>query len=142
MTIEGLDVTGFSGYGLVLNGGDAFMQDNYIGTAPSGSVAAGNTAGGIEILTSGNTVGGSAAGTGNVVSGNSGDGIDVFTSSNVIEGNIVGLDAAGTAALPNAQAGVNISASDNTVGGLTASERNIGTRPTASSCSETMPVGT
>ncbi len=49
VTITGLDITGFGDYGLVLKGSNALIQDNYIGTDPSGSVAAGNTTGGIEV---------------------------------------------------------------------------------------------
>ncbi len=57
----------------------------------------------------------------NVISGNSSYGAfcsDAGTSSNVVEGNFIGTNAAGTAAVPNAFAGVGIfgSATNNTVG--------------------------
>ena len=108
--VEGLEVTGFAGAAILVFG--AFNV----------------------------TIGGPDAGDGNVISGNPGDGIaltgttstnsdgltSVFNTANtVIEGNEIGTDPTGTAADAN---GVGISidgATDNTVGGTTATVRNI-----------------
>ena len=58
-----------------------------------------------------NTIGGTAPGAGNLISGNSAAGIDVaspLSSGNVIVGNKIGIDIAGSHALPNSQFGVEI----------------------------------
>ena len=69
-------------------------------------------------------------GAGNVISGNTGDGVDINgsgTTGNVVAGNLIGTDVTGDVALGNASSGVYIatSASDNIIGGTTASARNI-----------------
>src|SRR5207244_676013 len=49
------------------------------------------------------------------------------TGHNTVAGNLIGLTAAGTAAVPNGGAGVGITAgaADNTIGGTTAAARNV-----------------
>jgi hypothetical protein len=85
---------------------------NYIGTDSEGSIAVPNIAHGVNIGAgaSNNTVGGSTAGERNVISGNGspevrgGDGVvigDEGSSGNVVQGNYIGVNAAGTEALPN-----------------------------------------
>ena len=73
------------------------------------------------------TVGGTAAGAGNLISGNDRDGV-VFaspTSDNVVQGNFVGTDATGMTALGNSSSGVFLGGTGHTVGGTTASARNV-----------------
>ncbi|MEN6527120.1 MAG: FG-GAP-like repeat-containing protein [Candidatus Polarisedimenticolia bacterium] len=122
------------------------IQGNYCGVAPDGTKAIANAGAGIRVMTksgytfaSGTTIGGQTAtpgaAPGNVVSGNSGDGIAlVGTSSSaqnvlntVIKGNLVGLNAAGTAALKNnGSFGVRIDAAKGTqLGGGQALDRNV-----------------
>src|SRR5205807_1254597 len=80
-----------------------------------------------------NTIGGLTAtpgtGAGNVVSGNGYSGIGAIfgSNNNWFAGNIVGLNAAGTAAIPNGSngAGFGFGASGNTLGGSMAGARNI-----------------
>jgi titin len=89
-----------NGIGVYLGGQSDLIEGNYIGTDLTGTLALGNgsgvyTAGGA----SGNTIGGTAAGAGNVIAGNV-DGLD-FYGGGLVEGNLIGLNAAGTAALPN-----------------------------------------
>jgi len=92
--IQGLQVQGFSLYGISLEGAT-------------------------NCLIGGDRL----AGEGNVISGNSGRGIRLdgpTTSNNIIAGNIVGADPSGMAALPNGQEGILIwfGAHHNTIGGL------------------------
>lgn len=111
---------------------------NYIGTSANGSIDLGNVGPGVAIAdgASDNTIGGTAAGSRNVISGNGDDpngiwGPGIFihhsgTSNNRVQGNYIGINAAGTAVLPNTD-GILISegATGNLIGGTTASARNI-----------------
>ncbi len=116
---------------------DNLVEGNYIGTDSTGTVALGDGVSlgdaGVLVSGGGNTFGGTVAGAGNVIAASGNYGIR-FTSSaatgNVVEGNDIGTNAAGTAALPNANNGINIDggASNNTIGGQ-GSERS--TTPTA-----------
>ncbi|PWU09031.1 MAG: hypothetical protein C5B50_28185 [Verrucomicrobia bacterium] len=105
------------------------LQGNYVGTDALGSHAKGNSIKGVRIESAANTIGGMASTARNIISGNADDGIYVFgapASNNIVQGNYVGLDANGTAALPNGRAGVGISgAAGNLVGGTSAGQRNI-----------------
>jgi len=101
-----------------------FLQGNYIGLTPAGTVL-GNTGNGVLISTSGVSVGGTSAGTGNVISGN-GNGITVNGSTATIQGNLVGTDPTGKSAVPNVSSGINITSQSGTViGGTTAGARNV-----------------
>jgi hypothetical protein len=97
---------------------------NFIGTDASGFLALSNVADGITIFGGTATViGGTNAGAGNVLSGNAARGIYVTVNlgggaSNMIQGNFIGVNVAGTGALPNAGSGVELyQAADNTIGG-------------------------
>ena len=77
-----------------------------------------------------NTVGGTTAGAANVISGNTLGGagfVYAGTSYNVIEGNLIGLNAAGTAAIGNGLTGAFAidGASNDTIGGTTSAVRNV-----------------
>ncbi len=81
------------------------------------------------------TVGGTTAGARNVISGNTQDGAVVYgagASNNLVEGNYLGMNAAGTAALPNGASGVYLGqgATANTIGGTTAAALNVISRNT------------
>jgi titin len=109
-----------------------WIAGNYIGTNAAGSGALGTYSQGIaiDLGAAGNTVGGLTAvpgtGAGNVVSGNGRSGIALLLSSNnLIAGNIMGLNAAGTAILPNAQGIFFYGGTGNTLGGTVAGARNI-----------------
>ncbi len=106
---------------------DNLIAGNYIGTNAAGTAAIANTGNGIAITSSsGDTIGGTAAGAHNVISGNSGNGVLLYSSGNLVAGNFIGTNAAGTAALGNGSDGIFInSAPSNTIGGTTAAARNI-----------------
>lgn len=88
-------------YGVYITGATTtnnVVCGNYIGTDASGTLALSNGSGG-AIITDGawsNTIGSS-----NVLSGNASFGLWIDSSNNAVEGNWIGLNASGTAALPN-----------------------------------------
>jgi len=81
------------------------------------------------VVGSSNVIGGNRGlgqgpvGQGNVL-GTSANGINLQMEENVIVGNLIGLDATGTAPLPN-EVGVLVGSDSNTLGGPTAGERNV-----------------
>ncbi len=98
------------------------LLGNLIGTNKNGTFSLGNTFSGVQIWNGAtdNTVGGTAAGARNVISGNGQAGVLVFgsgSSGNVVQGNDIGTDITGTIALPNVAEGVQVLASNNTIGG-------------------------
>ncbi len=108
------------------------VYGNYIGTDPTGSLARGNTLGGVQIESaSGNTIGSSGLGTGNLISGNGGAGVRVLRENflpvdNGIFGNGIGIDRTGRLDLGNAEFGVHLEGAERTdVGGPVEDERNI-----------------
>jgi hypothetical protein len=75
-----------------------------------------------------NRIGGTSSSERNVISGNNQNGVVINGSGakyNTLLGNYIGLNAAGTAKVPNANYGVEISQPYNTVGGTTAGARNV-----------------
>ena len=110
--------------------GGNFIQGNYIGTNAAGTAALANGFAGIEINggLGQNLIGGTAPGAGNVLSGNLSQGVAIIGSqTNTLQGNFVGTNAAGTAAIPNGFAGVQIFSGGqfNVVGGSIPAARNI-----------------
>jgi hypothetical protein len=106
------------------------VQGNYIGTDVTGAFAIPNTGQGVRIVTPGNVIGGTTDGAGNVISGNAFNGVEIdldTATGNLVQGNLIGLDAAGTGPLPNANNGVEIfaGASNNTIGGSAAGAGNV-----------------
>jgi hypothetical protein len=124
--------------GIAMSGSANLIEANKIGTDITGTVALGNVYSGIQIDggASSNTIGGPAAGAGNVISANGQTAVNrqygvyitgAGTSGNLLQGNKIGTDITGTVALGNANSGIQIDggASDNTIGGSTASEGNL-----------------
>src|SRR5205085_11746924 len=123
---------GGSGIAIVGNHGEQ-IQSNYIGTNASGTAAIGNVGQGIGLSSASNiSIGGTAAGAGNLISGNQSEGIRLSDAStnNTVQGNFIGTNAAGTAGIANAIAGIAITGSgaavntDNTIGGTAAGAGN------------------
>lgn len=101
--IQGLQILHFPGNGVLISG-------------------AYNTIGG------GRTKGRGLLGEGNLISGNGSAGVDVGGASavgNRVIGNFIGTDLTGRYALGNQATGVFISGAYNTIGGMTAAERNV-----------------
>jgi len=124
---------GRSGIYLLPTATGTVVRGNYIGTTPDGQSALPNctsgSKGGITVTGPNNVIGGTMPGARNVISGNAEAGIRLDGSNamhNTIEGNYIGLDAQGNGAVPNVTYGVAVAgAPSNTIGGLTASARNI-----------------
>ncbi len=117
---------GLDGIDLITNGGNT-ITGNYIGTNAAGTAASANTYAGINISSSGNTIGGTTSAARNIISGNGAHGVYIGAySNNIVQGNYIGLNAAGTAAIANSQIGVALfSSTSNTIGGTSAGARNI-----------------
>jgi uncharacterized repeat protein (TIGR01451 family) len=112
------------------------IQGNYIGTDVTGNAIIANRQSGVDVFNTGiigNFIGGTATGAGNLISGNGSHGnfgVGVHLSNNsastVVQGNRIGTNAAGTAALPNANGGIQLSSSNaNTIGGTTPGAGNL-----------------
>jgi hypothetical protein len=113
--------------GILVNSSGNVIQGNLIGTNAAGDAAVGNYYGIYALLggADNNLIGGTSPAARNVVSGNGFSGIEVDTLNNLIEGNFVGTNAAGTAAIGNAQYGIVVSGSNNTIGGTAAGAGNL-----------------
>ncbi len=81
---------------------------------------------GIEVAGATNTIGGTTTGGGNILSGNANDGvlIDSGATGNQVQGNYLGINASGTAQA-NSGNGVEVSGSNNTIGGTASGARDI-----------------
>ncbi len=120
---EYLVINGSSGDGIDMSGASNQVITDYVGTDQTGMSAVGNAGSGVQLFGANNTVSGC------VLSANGGDGLLVNGSGatgNLITGNMIGTNSAGTAALGNADWGVILDqAPSNTVGGTSASSRNL-----------------
>jgi parallel beta-helix repeat protein len=134
-TIRGLIINNFGGNGISMYTNDGnVIENNFIGTNSSGTAARMNAGAGIRLLNSSNNIiGGTSANTRNVISGNNDYGIYFGGSSNnVIQGNYVGVNASGTAKIPNGSEGICLCGSSagtpvssNTVGGTAPGAGNV-----------------
>jgi parallel beta-helix repeat protein len=111
------------GVRLVDMGDNVLIENNLIGVNTNG-VAMGNQHG-ISFSSKGFNL----SIVSNVVSGNRGDGINFngygVASNAVIRGNMIGVNASGTAAVPNAGTGINVSSFDHLViGGTNSADQN------------------
>ncbi|BAS29362.1 PKD domain-containing protein [Limnochorda pilosa] len=123
-------ISGNGEYGIyILEANNNVVSGNYVGTAIDGEVAIGNSIGvSIGGWSTGNVVGGDTPAERNLVSGN-GKGIEIGqpgAADNVVIGNLIGTDVSGTRALGNSTGVVIVSgATSNTIGGTSASVRNV-----------------
>ena len=116
------------------NPGGGIIEGNFIGTNAAGTGALPNgsssfsISGGVYVNNGDMLIGSATAGAGNVISGNIGEGviIDALSSGSIsVRGNFIGTNAAGNAGLANTKNGILIFKSGATIGGTTASARNI-----------------
>jgi hypothetical protein len=125
-TIKGFTIINFPMPGVFISGDNNVVHGCKIGT--DGVVDQGNAVAGVLVEGGvNNVVGGTNAGEGNVISGTDGDGIEVsFNASfTIIQGNIIGLNAAGTAAIPNNLSGIEIFGTDTKIGSEISLGRNV-----------------
>ena len=107
-------ISGNAQYGIWMSDANTVgnvILGNYIGTDASGSVAVPNQNGGFGMFYNsvGHVIGGTSANARNVISGNGNAGIWLAgsgVSNNLVQGNFLGLNAAGTAAIPNTFVGI------------------------------------
>lgn len=115
---DGNVISGNTEVGLMIAGAGHTLADNFVGTNAAGTAALGNGLSGIELQGASNVnIGVIGTGIENVASGNGRDGVRVGSSPNTtILNNVLGLNAAGNAAIPNVQSGVRVTSSTATVG--------------------------
>ncbi|MDT3778358.1 DUF4347 domain-containing protein [Nitrospira sp. MA-1] len=106
-------ISGNTGDGINFGGSStgSVVWGNYIGTDVTGTLGVGNTANGILISGSNNTIGGATAFARNIISGNGGHGIylnGAGADGNTIYGNYIGTNSGGTAALGNTGDGIRL----------------------------------
>ncbi|HXY72043.1 MAG TPA: hypothetical protein VEM41_05835, partial [Actinomycetota bacterium] len=107
---------------------DDVVVGNRIGTNAAGSAAVPNARNGVYVHGDANSIAVGASGNGNVISGNGQIGLVVVgatSSGDTAVGNLIGIDAGGTAAIPN-EVGVDlIDVSGLFIGGVTPDRRNV-----------------
>jgi hypothetical protein len=122
--IRGLVINQFGDVGVFINAPNTIVEGNFIGTNADGDAELGNGADGVQLLSSGNTVGGPANAAQNVISGNDKNGVAVKQSGatgNTISNNHIGTNAGATEDLGNTESGVFIEKAPGvTVGGSSA----------------------
>lgn len=125
-TVRGLVINRFATGILLSTSGGNTIAGNWIGTDVTGTLDRGNTAEGITLSSSNNTVGGLLPADRNVIAGNDGNGLNINTTSgNLVQGNYIGTDASGLLPVGNANGGLTVSGSNNTIGGTSTGARNV-----------------
>jgi titin len=129
-------ISGNTNFGVLIDSPSAagnVVAGNQIGTDAAGGAALGNGAGGIQIHSPNNTVGGSQPGAGNLISGNQinatsdGGGVEILgpaATGNLVVGNLIGTDVTGTRRLGNVR-GVVVEAANNLIGGTAPNAGNV-----------------
>ena len=125
-TIKGLVINRFGDDGVFVrvDAPNITIEGNFIGTNADGNADLGNGSDGVQLLSSGNTIGGSANAAQNVISGNDENGVAVKqpnATGNTISNNHIGTNAGADEDLGNAESGVFVeNAPGVTVGGSSA----------------------
>jgi hypothetical protein len=126
ITVRSLILNHFADGGITMILGGNHVEGCYIGTDATGSVGTSSRGNGITIFSApANVIGGTTPNSRNVIAAlDFGISIVGGADSNQILGNYIGINAAGTAALP-VFAGMSIGSSNNIVGGTTPQARNV-----------------
>jgi parallel beta-helix repeat protein len=120
-------------FGIEVSTDNNVVQGNKVGTNAAGTSAVPNSVGVSIVGGDGNVIGGEGEGERNVLSGNEHNGVELNAfgatdpaEHNEVKGNLIGTTAAGNVKLPNGEAGVSVSESDNnTIGGTAADAANV-----------------
>ncbi|NNF03494.1 MAG: right-handed parallel beta-helix repeat-containing protein, partial [Rhodothermales bacterium] len=126
--VRGLVINRFSRNGINSLADNQVFECNFLGTDVTGMVDLGNGGDGLQVnAASGTRIGGTEVGQRNLLSGNGDDGIELNFGSMaaIVEGNIIGLTAAGTAALKNDDDGIRVDGSGHRIGGSADGARNV-----------------
>jgi titin len=124
-------ISGNSGDGVLIDSGatGTAVLGNFIGTNTGGSSALANSASGVEIQGSSNTLGGTTSGARNIISGNTLDGVNIDNgaNSNVVQGNFIGTNLTATTSVANGSYGYAVGPynSSNLLGGNVAADSNV-----------------
>jgi len=129
-TVQGLAINRFQ-QGIVVRGGatGCVIRGNFLGTDPTGSVARPNGTA-VEIGNDDGHIGGTAPADRNLISGNLAGTfsgavlLDGLATNSTVQGNLIGTDATGLLAIPNA-GGLAAYGSGNTIGGATEGAANV-----------------
>lgn len=124
---------GYEGVGIAdTNTSGNWIAGNFIGLSADGASAISNRWQGVSIFNGArsNLIGGTVAAARNVISGNGQQGLTVIdpgTIGNVVAGNYIGLNADGSAAVPNGWTGIQFynGSQSNLIGGTTPGARNV-----------------
>ncbi len=116
-------ISGNGNSGIILEA-SCLIEGNLLGTDKAGTSGVPNSGDGISVDATGATIGGTTAGAANVVSGNGSAGI-YLDASCLVEGNLIGVNAAGTSAVPNLDSGIFVGAGGATIGGTSACTANV-----------------
>jgi hypothetical protein len=122
-TVRGFSIGGFFLYGILLDGNNNTVTGCFLGLQPDGVTPQGNEFGIFVESGTGDTIGGTGGDERNIISGN-GTGVIVSSDDNTILNNYIGTDKTGTVAVANAS-GMEISGSNNVIGGTVVLARNI-----------------
>src|SRR5262249_45068537 len=102
------------------------VQGNFIAVDAAGATPLSNVGDGIAISGNNHLIGGASAGARNIISGNGRSGIELSGTGTLVQGNFIGSNAAGMAAIPNSEAGIEIfNSPGHTIGGTTVAARNV-----------------
>jgi CSLREA domain-containing protein len=118
--VSGNVISGNGQNGVLVDSGSslATIASNSVGTNAARTAAIRNGGVGVDVRTSGNTIGGDEPASGNVIAGNVGAGLRLAGDGTVVRFNFVGTNAAG-AVLANGGDGVAVTGSDNRLRGNT-----------------------
>jgi len=118
-------VSGNAAGGIFVEGQNAVIAGNIVGTDITGSVALPNNGIGIFMASLGGIMGGTAPGDRNLVSGNISSGVRVDSSNGLIRGNFIGTDVNGKIGIQNGGGGMTVGGTGNVVGGDAAGAGNL-----------------